>query len=64
VTSLTVPASRALDPEQPPAMPPARSGKDPQKLDVFFREWLYTGYPSNGQSKPMITPDNFETYVP
>jgi aminopeptidase N len=33
------------------------SGKDPAKLDVFFREWLY------GTTKPGITPDNFETYT-
>jgi hypothetical protein len=33
------------------------SGKDPAKLDVFFREWLY------GDTKPGITPDNFETYT-
>jgi aminopeptidase N len=33
------------------------SGKDPRKLEVFFREWLY------GTKKPGITPDNFETYT-
>jgi aminopeptidase N len=33
------------------------SGKDPGKLEVFFREWLY------GTKKPGITPDNFETYT-
>jgi aminopeptidase N len=32
------------------------SGKDPAKLDVFFREWLY------GNKKPGINPGNFETY--
>jgi aminopeptidase N len=33
------------------------SGKDPAKLDVFFREWLY------GTKKPGINPSNFDTYV-
>ena len=33
------------------------SGKDPAKLDVFFREWLY------GTKKPGITPSNFDTYT-
>jgi aminopeptidase N len=32
-------------------------GRDPAKLDVFFREWLY------GAQKPGITPSNFDTYV-
>jgi aminopeptidase N len=32
-------------------------GKDPAKLDVFFREWLY------GAEKPGITPSNFDTYT-
>jgi aminopeptidase N len=32
-------------------------GKDPAKLDVFFREWLY------GNQKPGITPSNFDTYT-
>jgi aminopeptidase N len=31
-------------------------GRDPAKLDVFFREWLY------GTEKPGITPSNFDTY--
>jgi aminopeptidase N len=32
-------------------------GRDPAKLDVFFREWLY------GAQKPGVTPSNFDTYV-
>jgi aminopeptidase N len=34
------------------------SGKSPQQLDIFFREWLY------GTEKPGITPANFDTYTP
>jgi aminopeptidase N len=35
----------------------SEGGKDPAKLGVFFREWLY------GTEKPGITPANFETYT-
>jgi aminopeptidase N len=35
----------------------AEGDKDPAKLDVFFREWLY------GDTKPGITPSNFDTYT-
>ncbi|MDQ3740256.1 MAG: M1 family metallopeptidase, partial [Actinomycetota bacterium] len=40
-----------------------RGGVDRRQLDKFFREWLYTSYPSNGRSRPAITPENFGTYV-
>jgi Peptidase family M1 domain/Peptidase M1 N-terminal domain len=38
------------------------SGEDPAKLDVLFRQWLYTAYVDG--EKPDINPDNFDSYSP
>jgi aminopeptidase N len=40
------------------ALVKAESGVDQKQLDIFFKEWLYTG------EKPGITPANFATYSP